>query len=34
VRRAVSRWRDYADEAGVPAPWRDRIQRTLRLEAF
>ncbi len=34
VRQAVSGWRDYADEAGVPAPWRDRIQKTLREEAF
>jgi serine/threonine-protein kinase HipA len=34
VRQAVSSWRDYADEAGVPAPWRDRIQKTLRVEAF
>lgn len=28
----VSRWRDYADDAGVPAAWRDRIQKTLRLQ--
>jgi len=34
VRQAVARWREYADEAGVPAAWRDRIDRTLRLEAF
>jgi serine/threonine-protein kinase HipA len=34
VRQAVSRWRNHADEAGVPAPWRDRIQKTLRLKAF
>jgi serine/threonine-protein kinase HipA len=32
VRAVVSRWRDYADDAGVPAVWRDRIQKTLRLE--
>jgi serine/threonine-protein kinase HipA len=32
VREVVSRWRDYADAAGVPAAWRDRIQATLRLE--
>jgi serine/threonine-protein kinase HipA len=32
VRAAVSRWRDYADAAGVPAAWRDQIQATLRLE--
>ena len=34
VRRVVARWREYADEAGVPAAWRDRIYQTLRLEAF
>jgi len=34
VRQTVARWREYADEAGVPAVWRDRIDRTLRLEAF
>lgn len=32
VRKTVSRWKDYADEAGVPAPMRDQIYRTLRLE--
>lgn len=34
VREAVSRWQDYADEAGVPSSWRDQIQRTLRLNDF
>ncbi len=31
VRESVSRWRDYAGEAGVPDSMRDRIWRTLRL---
>ena len=31
VRGAVSHWRDYADEAGVPVSWREQIQRALRL---
>ncbi|MGE4559901.1 MAG: type II toxin-antitoxin system HipA family toxin [Desulfobulbus sp.] len=30
----VLHWRDYADEVGVPATWRDQIQKTLRLEKF
>ncbi|MFO7715092.1 type II toxin-antitoxin system HipA family toxin [Desulfosarcina sp.] len=34
VRQVVSRWRNYADDAGVPAAWRDRIQQALRLKAF
>lgn len=34
VLATVSRWRDYADEAGVPGTWRDQIQSTLRLEGF
>lgn len=34
VRRAVSRWPEYAEEAGVAADWRDRIARTLRLGEF
>ena len=32
VRRVVSGWPDYADEAGVSSAWRDKIARTLRLE--
>jgi serine/threonine-protein kinase HipA len=34
VREKVLQWRDYADETGVPAIWRDQIQNTLRLEKF
>ncbi len=34
VRETVSRWPDYADAAGVPAAWRDRIHETLRLGLF
>jgi len=31
VRETVSRWKVYANEAGVPAPVQDQIWRTLRL---
>lgn len=34
VRETVSRWKDYAEEAGVPVAVRDQIQRTLRLKGF
>jgi serine/threonine-protein kinase HipA len=34
VRETVSRWKDYADEAGVPAVTRDQIYPTLRLKGF
>jgi serine/threonine-protein kinase HipA len=34
VRRVVSRWPEYADQAGVSADWRDRIAPTLRLEGL
>ncbi|HNR94578.1 MAG TPA: HipA domain-containing protein [Kiritimatiellia bacterium] len=34
VHKAVSRWRDLADEAGVDSEQRDKIQKTLRLESF
>lgn len=34
VREKVLHWRDYADEGGVPAIWRDQMQNTLRLEKF
>jgi serine/threonine-protein kinase HipA len=34
VRRTVSRRRDFADEAKLPAILRDRIQGVLRLQAF
>jgi serine/threonine-protein kinase HipA len=31
VHQAVARWPEFADRAGVPAGWRDRIDQTLRL---
>ncbi len=31
VRAVVAQWPDYADRAGVPAPWRTQIQRQHRL---
>ncbi|MEA1951946.1 MAG: type II toxin-antitoxin system HipA family toxin, partial [Planctomycetota bacterium] len=34
VRDVVSRWRDYADEAGVNSDRRDKIQNLLRLATF
>jgi len=34
VRGVVSNWPDYADEAGVPSLWRDKIAPTLRLQKF
>lgn len=34
VRETVSRWKDYAEEAGVAVAVRDQIQRTLRLKSF
>lgn len=34
VRETVLHWRDYADEVGVPAVWREQIQSTLRLQRF
>lgn len=34
VRETVSRWKGYAEKAGLPASVRDRIQRTFRLENF
>lgn len=34
IRKVVARWREYADEAGVPARLRDGIQKTLRLRPF
>lgn len=34
VRGVVSRWCDFADEAGVPAALRDQIQTNLRLTPF
>jgi len=32
VIEAVSRWKHYAEEAGVPVSVRDQIQESLRLE--
>ncbi|PIE74675.1 MAG: toxin HipA [Deltaproteobacteria bacterium] len=34
VHEKVAHWSDYAHEAGVNAIWRDRIQKTLRLDTF
>ena len=34
VQQTVSRWQDYAGEAGVPDRWQENIQSTLRLKAF
>lgn len=34
IRQVVSRWSDYADQAGVNPDQRDKIQKTLRLESF
>jgi len=34
VQKTVSRWKDYAEEAGVPVSIRGQIQRTLRLKDF
>jgi serine/threonine-protein kinase HipA len=34
VQAVVSKWRNYADDAGVHPDMRDTIQRSLRLEAF
>jgi serine/threonine-protein kinase HipA len=34
VLEVVSRWRDYADQAGVSPAWRDQIQNMLRLGGF
>ena len=34
VQETVSRWRSYAEDAGVPDDLRDKIQRVLRLKVF
>jgi len=34
VRDVVSRWKQYAGAAGVPAAWRDKIQHTLRVKGL
>ena len=30
VQRVVSRWQDYAEDAGVPTVWREQIQQAIR----
>jgi serine/threonine-protein kinase HipA len=34
VLEVVSRWRDYAETAGVLPSWREKIQQTLRIGCF
>jgi serine/threonine-protein kinase HipA len=34
VQDVVSRWKDYAETAGVPDAWREKIQGTLRLQRY
>ncbi len=34
VQHVVAQWRDYADEAGVPDSWAEKIQRVVRLDDF
>jgi serine/threonine-protein kinase HipA len=34
IRQVISRWRDYADQAGVNSEQRDKIQKALRLNPF
>jgi serine/threonine-protein kinase HipA len=34
VQEVVSRWKDYAEAAGVPDVWREKIQGALRLKPF
>ena len=34
VQDVVSRWKHYAEAAGVPDVWREKIQKTLRLKGF
>ena len=34
VQDVVSRWKDYAEAAGVPDAWREKIQVALRLQGF
>ena len=34
IQAVVSKWRDYADEVGVPPAKRDNIHKVLRLESF
>jgi serine/threonine-protein kinase HipA len=34
IRQVISRWRDYADQAGVNSEQRDKIQKALRFNPF
>ena len=34
VQEVLSRWKEYAEEAGVPVSMRDQIRRSLRLKGF
>jgi serine/threonine-protein kinase HipA len=34
VQDVVSRWKEYAEAAGVPDAWQEKIQGTLRLQGF
>jgi serine/threonine-protein kinase HipA len=34
VREVVSRWKEYAGQAGVPTAWQEKVQHTLRLKGF
>ena len=34
VQDVVSRWKGYAEAAGVPDAWREKIQGTLRLKRY
>ena len=34
VQEVVSRWKEYAEQAGVPVSMRDQIGRSLRLSGF
>ena len=34
VIETVSRWQEFANEAGVPPTWHTQIQKTLRLTGF
>ena len=34
VQDCVSKWKEYADAAGVPVLWQEKIQRVLRLQGF
>jgi serine/threonine-protein kinase HipA len=34
VLKCVSKWKEYADAAGVPVLWQEKIQQVLRLQEF